>query len=76
MTGLGILLIVLGAGSLLLPMFDIQFRIMELVDPWQPWAGIVVAIVGVALVLFGMNRQPTTTVEVNQAPPDDPARQG
>jgi hypothetical protein len=33
MVGWGILLIVLGAGSLLLPMFDMQFTLMELVDP-------------------------------------------
>ena len=55
--GWGIFLIVLGAGSLLLPLIGFQFRLMELVDPYQPYAGIVVAIIGAALVFFGMNRQ-------------------
>jgi len=57
MIGWGILLIVLGAGSLLLPMFSIQFTLMSLLDDYQPWAGVVVAIIGVALVVFAMNRR-------------------
>ena len=57
MIGWGIFLIILGAGSLVLPLIDVQFRLMELVDPWQPFAGIVVAVIGVALVLYGMNRR-------------------
>ena len=56
MIGWGIFLIILGAGSLVLPLIDVQFRLMELVDPWQPFAGIIVAVIGVALVLYGMNR--------------------
>ena len=63
MIGWGVLLIVLGAGSLLLPTLGWQFTLMELVDDYQPYAGIVVAVVGVALVLFAMNRrsEPATT---------------
>jgi hypothetical protein len=57
MIGWGIFLIVIGAGSLLLPLIGFQFRLMELVDAYQPWAGIVVAIIGVALVVVGMNRR-------------------
>jgi predicted lipid-binding transport protein (Tim44 family) len=56
MTGFGVLLIVLGVGSLLLPLFDLQFRLMEFVDPYQPWAGILVGVIGAALVWFGMQR--------------------
>jgi hypothetical protein len=44
MVGWGIFLIILGAGSLLLPQIGIQFRLMELVDEYQPYAGIVVAV--------------------------------
>lgn len=71
MVGWGIFLIILGAGSLLLPLIDIQFRLMELVDPWQPFAGIIVAVIGVALVLYGMNRggEPAATAS---APPSSP----
>jgi hypothetical protein len=56
MTGFGVLLIVLGVGSLLLPMLNLQFRLMEFVDPYQPWAGILVAVIGAALVAFGLQR--------------------
>lgn len=68
MTGWGIFLIIMGAGSLLLPMLGYQFRLMELVDPYQPYAGIVVTVIGAALVFMGMNRGPASTVEVSQAP--------
>lgn len=56
MVGWGIFLIILGAGSLLLPMLGYQFSLMELVDDFQPYAGIVVAIIGAALVTYGMGR--------------------
>ena len=62
MIGWGVALIIIGAGSLLLPMFNYQFTLMELVDDYQPYAGIVVAVIGAALVLLGMNRQPEPSV--------------
>ena len=68
MVGWGVALIIIGAGSLLLPMFNYQFTLMELVDGYQPYAGIVVAVIGVALVLMGMNRRPETTVAVSGQP--------
>lgn len=75
MIGWGVALIIIGAGSLLLPMFNYQFTLMELVDDYQPYAGIVVAVIGAALVLLGMNRQPDATVVENRqaqsAPPPD-----
>ena len=67
MIGWGIALIIIGAGSLLLPQLGYQFTLMELVDDYQPYAGIVVAIIGAALVLLGMNRQSGTTVETRPA---------
>jgi hypothetical protein len=75
MIGWGIFLIILGAGSLVLPLIDVQFRLMELVDPWQPFAGIIVAVIGVALVLYGMNRrtEPAATVSgPSSTPPPEP----
>jgi hypothetical protein len=69
MVGWGIFLIILGAGSLLLPMMNMQFRLMELVDPYQPFAGIIVAVIGAALVLLGMNRTSSRTVAAAQPPP-------
>lgn len=71
MVGWGILLIVLGAGSLLLPMLGYQFTLMELLDDFQPWAGIVVAVIGAILVFMGMTRrQPDAEVaSTPSAPP-------
>ena len=68
MVGWGIFLIIIGAGSLLLPSLGFQFRLMELLDDYQPYAGIVVAIIGAGLVLLGMNRGSTTTVQTSEAP--------
>jgi hypothetical protein len=64
MIGWGIFLIIIGAGSLLLPLLGYQFTLMELVDAYQPWAGIVVAIIGVALVAYGMNRRPVAPPQI------------
>jgi hypothetical protein len=73
MIGWGIFLIVIGAGSLLLPMLNYQFTLMELVDDYQPFAGIIVAVIGAALVLLGMNRRPEPAVGASsQAPPAQP----
>jgi hypothetical protein len=55
-TGLGILLIVLGLGSLVLPMFNIQFTLMTFIEDSQPWAGIVVALIGVVLAAIPIMR--------------------
>lgn len=68
MVGWGIFLIIIGAGSLLLPSLGFQFRLMELLDDYQPYAGVVVAIIGAGLVLMGMNRGSTTTVQTSEAP--------
>jgi hypothetical protein len=63
MVGWGIFLIVIGAGSLLLPMLGYQFTIMELVDDYQPYAGIVAAVIGAILLFMGMTRrQPAAEV--------------
>jgi hypothetical protein len=56
MLRLGLLLVVLGLGSLLLPLLNLQFRIMELVDPYQPFAGLIVAAIGVALIYLATQR--------------------
>jgi hypothetical protein len=75
MVGWGIFLVIIGAGSLLLPQLGFQFRLMELLDDYQPYAGIVVAVIGAGLVLLGMNRGPTTTTVQTSEPaaPSQPA---
>ena len=57
MTSIGVLLVILGVGSLILPYLGLQFRLMELVDPYQPWAGIVVAALGLVLILVASRRK-------------------
>ena len=78
MVSLGVLLVILGVGSLLLPMFDIQFRIMSLLDDYQPVAGIVIAGIGAALVFLGLRRRsaaqvPAPAAPATQEPPSSPA---
>lgn len=57
MIGWGVILIVLGIGSLILPQFNIQFRLMSLLDGAQPVAGIVVAAIGGLLIFLGLRHQ-------------------
>ena len=57
MISLGVLLVILGVGSLVLPSLGFQFRLMEMVDAYQPWAGIIVAAVGLITILFGAQRR-------------------
>jgi hypothetical protein len=70
--GWGIFLIIMGAGSLLLPSLGFQFRLMELLDDFQPYAGLAVAGIGAALVLVGMARG--SRVPERDARPDDANR--
>ena len=56
MTGFGVLLIIVGLGSLVLPMFNIQFTLMSVLEDYQPWAGIVAALIGVVLVAIPIMR--------------------
>jgi predicted lipid-binding transport protein (Tim44 family) len=53
----GVLLVILGVGSLVLPSLGFQFRLMELLDAYQPWAGIIVSAIGLITILFGAQRR-------------------
>jgi hypothetical protein len=68
--GWGIVLIIIGGGSLLLPMIGYQFALMEIVDDFQPWAGIVVAIIGAALITYGMSGRSSSEPTSGTPPPD------
>lgn len=76
MLSLGVLLVILGVGSFVLPMVGYQFRLMDPIDPYQPWAGIIVAAVGLITVIFaGRRRAPATTVvEAPRSEPPPPQR--
>ena len=56
MRGFGVLLLILGVGSLVLPKFDVQFTLMSKLEPYQPWAGIGVGVVGLLLLLAGKKK--------------------
>lgn len=57
MISLGVLLVILGVGSLVLPSLGLQLTLMDWLDAYQPWAGIIVAAVGLITVLFGAQRR-------------------
>ena len=57
MISLGVLLVILGVGSLVLPSLGFQFRLMELLDAYQPWAGVIVTAIGLITILFGAQRR-------------------
>lgn len=56
MIGWGILLIIMGIGSFILPQFNIQLQLMKLLENAQPAAGIVVAAIGALLVVIGVRK--------------------
>jgi hypothetical protein len=66
MFGWGIALLIIGLGSLVMPMLGYQFTLMELVADFQPWAGIAVAVAGGLLITLGMSRRPRPSVVAPQ----------
>jgi protein-S-isoprenylcysteine O-methyltransferase Ste14 len=68
MLSLGVILVIIGIGSFVLPMMGLQFRIMEPIEQWQPWAGIIVAAIGLITVIFAGRRRAASTTVVE--PPD------
>jgi len=50
MTSIGALLAILGFGSLILPAFGMQFRLLSAVEGAQPWFGIILGVIGLVLM--------------------------
>lgn len=77
MLSLGVLLVILGVGSFVLPMIGYQFRLIEPLEPYQPWAGIILAAIGLITVIYAGRRRaaPTTVVETTPPPPPAPPQQ-
>jgi predicted lipid-binding transport protein (Tim44 family) len=78
MISLGVLLVILGVGSLVLPSLGLQFTFMDWLDAYQPWAGIIVAAVGLITVLFGAQRRgraeaPAAVATAQASPPPQAA---
>ena len=53
MTSIGALLAILGFGSLILPAFKMQFRLLSAVEGAQPWFGIILGVIGLVLIVLG-----------------------
>jgi hypothetical protein len=66
MTSFGVLLVILGVGSLILPYLNVE---IEFVDSVQPWAGVIVAAVGLITVLFASRRRPEAAATATATAP-------
>lgn len=67
MISLGVLLVILGVGSLVLPSLGLQLTFMDWLDAYQPWAGLIVAALGLITILFGAQRRGRTAAPVATA---------
>jgi hypothetical protein len=56
---LGVLLAILGVASFVLPLIGYPIVVLE---PYQPWLGIIIAAVGLITVLFASRRRVATSV--------------
>ena len=59
MARFGIFLLIMGIGSLILPLMGRQFVLMSLLDPAQPIAGIVIALLAVGGIAWALTRRRT-----------------
>jgi hypothetical protein len=57
MARIGVLLVVLGLGSLVLPLLNMQFSFMQIMDDYQPFAGMIVAAIGGVLLFLSLQRE-------------------
>jgi hypothetical protein len=81
MMRIGILFAVLGFGTFVLEQFDMEFRLLSWADDMQPTFGIVLGLVGVALIVVSLvlNRSkaaPAPQQQFAQQPPAPGAPQG
>ena len=61
MRGWAILLLIFGVGSFIIPMFNIQFSVVQIFGDYQIPAGIALAVFGVVLLVAPMFRTKTPT---------------
>ncbi len=69
MRGLGVALLILGIGSFILPLFGMQFRILNLLgEQSQPVVAVVLAVIGAVLLFVSMSRGQGEAVQPSQPP--------
>jgi hypothetical protein len=67
MRGLGVALLILGIGSFILPLFGMQFRILNLLgEQSQPVVAVVLAVIGAVLLFVSMSRGQGEAVQPSQ----------
>ena len=69
MTSFGVLLVILGVGSLVLPYLNLNISLLDSFDQVQPWAGVIVAALGLITVLFSSRRRPEASATATVAAP-------
>ena len=69
MTSIGGLLAILGFGSLVLPAFGLQFKLLSAVEGAQPWFGVVLGVVGLVLLVVGFMQHGKHQEHQPQHPP-------
>ncbi len=81
---IGVFMIIIGFGSLILEQFGLQFKVLAWADPYQPWVGILLGVIGIAIVVLGMvlgkkddqPQQPPFPQQPYQAGPGQPYQGG
>ncbi|KDN19305.1 hypothetical protein [Amycolatopsis rifamycinica] len=78
MMRIGVLCAVLGFGTIVLEQFDYEFRILSWASDMQPLFGIVLGLVGLALIggSVAMNRAKSAPQPQQQAPVQPPQQPG
>ena len=79
MVSLGVLLVVLGIASIVLPSAGVDLAFLDSIDSAQPWLGIIVAALGLITILYGQRRRAsvqTQTTVVEDARPTSSTDEG
>ena len=64
MIALGVILVIIGVGSFVLPMIGYPIAVFA---GYQPWVGIIIAAVGLITVIFGARRRIATPSVIDTA---------
>jgi hypothetical protein len=79
MVSFGVLLVVLGIASIVLPAAGVDLAFLDSIDSSQPWLGIIVAALGLITILYGQRRRAsvqTQTTVVEDAGPTNRSDEG
>lgn len=67
MVGWGIILLILGVGSILMPLLNMQFGLRQIFGPGNEWfVGIIMTAAGLLLIVLGLRRGRTNDVDARK----------